>query len=90
MNVLLDPSEIARVLDRLIEQGWSFPVHYSVISNNGSMMLGRYWKPGKAEIITSHCPSGQFVLPMNMMVVDEGGQAALIKWLRDAEPVIVD
>jgi hypothetical protein len=89
MNALLDPSEIARLLERLLDEGWKFPVHYSAISNDGSMVLGKYWKPGEAEVITSHCPSGQFVLPMNMMLVDERGQAALVKWARDSEPVIV-
>jgi hypothetical protein len=51
---------------------------------------GRYWKPSEAgETIASHCPSGQIVLPINMMLVDERGQAALIKWLRDTEAVLV-
>lgn len=90
MKSFIDPTELARVLDRLIDEGWIFPVHYSAIANNGSMILGRYWKPGEAtEIIASHCPSGQFLLPMSMMLVDEKGRAALIKWVTDGGPVIV-
>lgn len=90
MKAFVDSTELAQILSRLTDEGWVFPVHYSAISNNGSMVLGRYWKPGEAaEIVASHCPSGQFVLPMSMMVVDEKGNAALIKWLTDTDPVRV-
>jgi hypothetical protein len=87
---ILDTAKVASILTRLSEGGWIFPVHYSVISQNGSMVLGRYWEPGqRGEIIASHCPSGQIVLPMNMMIVDERGEAALVKWLHDTEPYII-
>jgi hypothetical protein len=90
MKAFVDSTELAQILTRLTDEGWIFPLHYSAISNNGSMVLGRYWKAGEAaEIVASHCPSGQLVLPMSMMVVDEEGKAALIKWPTDAEPVVV-
>ena len=90
MKGLLDRIEIARLLTRLTEEGWVFPVCFSAIANNGSMICGRYMNPDEAGgIVATHCPSGEFVLPMHMMVVDERGEAALIKWLPDAEPVVV-
>jgi len=90
MNGLLDPNELAQIFSRLTDEGWIFPVHYSAISNNGSMAFGRYMKPGEpGQLIASHCPSGEFVLPISMMIVDERGRAALIKWLPDAQPVIL-
>ena len=90
MEGVLYATEVARILSRLTEEGWIFPVRYGAISKNGSMVLGRYWKPSEAgETIVSHCPSGEIVLPMNMMLVDERGQTALIKWLSDTEAVIV-
>ncbi|HET8562794.1 MAG TPA: hypothetical protein VFM35_02860 [Candidatus Binatia bacterium] len=90
MNGLLDRTELARVLTRLTEEGWIFPVCFSAISTNGAMVCGRYMNAtGSGGIIASHCPSGEFVLPMNMMVVDEKGQAALIKWSPDAAPIVV-
>ena len=88
MKGLVDPIEVARVLRRLTQDGWMVPVHYSAISNNGSMVFGRYMTPDEpAQIIASHA-SGRFVLPMSMMVVDERGQAALITWSPVADPVI--
>jgi len=90
MKGLLERTELARILTRLTEKRWIFPVCFSAVSSNGSMVCGRYMNPGEpGGIVASHCPSGEFVLPMNMMVVDERGKAALIKWSPDAEPVVV-
>ena len=91
MESFVNPAEIARVLSRLLQQGSIFPIYYSAVSNNGSMAFGRYWRPGEAaETIASHCPSGQFVLPLNMMIVDQRGKAVLIQWLTDTEAIVVD
>jgi hypothetical protein len=72
------------VLTRLLQEGFVLPLYVTCIGRNGSMMCGRYddiEATGLDFIVeASQIEGGAFVMPIHMLVVDQRGEAAHVRY----------
>lgn len=91
---MLDPTELSAMMEQLLAAGFEPPFYLAVIAKNGEMGLG-VWKEGRTgagldfQLLASHSLSGEFVLPINMMIVDHRGEAARIVFDANRKPIIL-
>ena len=73
--------EIGKTIEKLLHSGFEAPLHWATISVNGCVLAGCYAVSGEGlvcKITTQYLPQKIFICPLNMMVVDSKGLAALI------------
>ena len=73
-------TQMAATVAQLREEGFEPPLYCAFIDRKGSTVCGRYEDRGRRElaflIVTSHMAAEQFALPINVMLVDQHGEAA--------------
>jgi len=76
----------AQFLEAAISEGFALPLHLAAVSANGSLTFIRYTPINgenaddglKAEILAQHIDGLGFNLPVNQMLTDPTGKAALM------------
>ena len=84
--------QMAATLDRLLADGWELPIHFALVSVNGSVIGGLYERQDDGRIRPSltTAPRGRFLLPINMMLVNRGtGAAVRVVFEHGAEPKFI-
>jgi hypothetical protein len=80
-----EPEEVflqnmSELLAAMCEHGFELPFHCTFVDANGSMVYGRYDEQGEEALaftpLTSHMTAEEFVLPMHVMLVEQGGESA--------------
>jgi hypothetical protein len=74
MNHLSDA--IAEVLETCMERGMRLPFVLCAASRNGTVIGMRIAGPGVMEDLVK--PNGDFVLPINVMILDQSGEAVRV------------
>lgn len=78
----------------MLDSGFELPFYVAMIAKNGDIGLG-VWRESltgdglKFDVLAQHFPTGMFVIPVNMMIVDKRAEAARILLAAGREPVIV-
>jgi hypothetical protein len=90
----MDPltNMITEALKRLLEDGWEPPFFFTSISANGSFLCGRYDDDGQggleATTVAEHFEDDAFILPINMMMTNDQGEAVRLSIQKPGEPIV--
>lgn len=55
-----------------------FPFHVASVAVNGSVLVVRYTDIRDCVVLAGHLEGGAFKVPVNMMIVDSGGEAVRV------------
>jgi hypothetical protein len=71
------------VLTSLLQEGFVLPLFVTCIGRNGSMICGRYdnIEVTSLDVIfeASHIEGEAFVMPIHMLIVDQGGEVRHVR-----------
>ena len=75
--------QFGNMLETCLKNGMQAPLTLAVVAVNGSVLVIRYvWSESHegfdAEYLAEHLEGKSFALPINIMVVDSGGEAARV------------
>lgn len=92
-SMILDPREIARVLEELTERGFVLPFHMAAFGVNGGLLAGTFSESTSGSgldfrQIAMNAPDPGFLMPINMMFVDARGEAARVVLGRSDQPEV--
>ena len=72
-------SQIAGAFEACLKKGMQLPFVLCVASPNGSVLAARFTAPGTAmKFLATHEEKEGWRLPINIMIVDQGGEAARV------------
>jgi len=83
---------ISEALKKILEDGGEPPFYFAAISANGSFLCGRYDANDQggldAKTVAEHFEDDVLMLPINMMITDDQGNAMRLSIQTPGEPVV--
>ena len=80
---------ITQVIQQLIDQGFQYPIHWALLATDGTYAVGVFEKAGKDVKIKAGSENVKvFTFPINIMVVDAGGEVASVL-MKDEDSEVV-
>jgi hypothetical protein len=74
---------LSQCINELLNRGFEPPFYFSCVAVNGAMVYGRYagiegQEGMECDLLASHTPESGFAMPINLMIVDQRGEAARV------------
>jgi hypothetical protein len=75
----LTPELFAGLFEAELRRGRRPPLHFAAIGVNGAMVFGRFDPESGVAILADHSPAEGFQVPVNLIFVDNEGEADRVR-----------